>query len=549
MNFMSQTFYTTELSILYGSTIASQVEVRLRNLIQHYLGRIPIPPEITLTERDSILISYADQVRQPGVPPLKTLARFYEDRLSGVIQGIHILPFFPWSSDDGFSVIDYRKVDSEFGTWEDIEELGKKFRIMIDGVINHISAESEWFKGFLLNEPPHNKYFLTIDGYPDLSKVVRPRTTPLLTEFQTIAGARRVWTTFSTDQVDLDYHNPDVLLEIFDILLMYAERGARFIRLDAIAYLWKEIGTTCIHLPETHAFVRLLRKVLDEVAPHVQLITETNVPHQENISYFGDGTDEAQLVYNFALPPLVMHTLRTGDASILSDWAAGLELPSNQTTFFNFLASHDGIGLNPARGILSPEDIEKLVAQTILHGGLISYKQNSDGSQTPYEMNINYFDALSNPAGSEPSALQVKRFMAAQAIMLSLIGVPGIYFHSLFGSRNWTKGVQLTKHNRTINRQKLDFSTLEIELSSPDTLRSQVYQQYCQLLRQRAASTAFHPHGQQKIMRLGKYIFAILRSSPVGDQQVLCLQNVTAETQSSGNYTLEPYQTFWKNYP
>jgi glycosidase len=549
MHSMVQTFYTTELTTLYGSKIASQVEVRLHNLIQHYHGRVPTAPEINLTERDSILITYADQVRQPGVPHLKTLARFCEDRLSGVIQGIHILPFFPWSSDDGFSVIDYRKVDPEFGTWEDIEELGKKFRLMIDGVINHISAESEWFKGFLLNKPPYNKYFLTIDGDPDLSKVVRPRTTPLLTEFQTTTGARRVWTTFSSDQVDLDYHNPDVLLEIFDILLMYAERGARFIRLDAIAYLWKEIGTRCIHLPETHAFVRLLRKVLDEVAPHVKLITETNVPHPENISYFGDGTNEAQLVYNFALPPLVMHTLRTGDASILSDWAAGLKPPSNLTTFFNFLASHDGIGLNPARGILSTEDIERLMAQTISHGGLISYKQNSDGSQTAYEMNINYFDALSDPGGKEPSSLQVKRFMAAQAIMLSLIGVPGIYFHSLIGSRNWTVGVQLTKHNRTINRQKLDFGTLELELSSNHSLRSQVYQQYSQLLRQRAASTAFHPHGQQKILSLGKHIFAILRSSPMEDQHVMCLQNVTAEAQSSGDYTLEPYQTLWIKHP
>jgi glycosidase len=443
--------------------------------------------------------------------------------------------------------MDYRKVNPELGTWQDVEQLSRKFRLMIDGVINHISAESEWFKGFLLNKQPYCKYFMTVEGHPDLSNVVRPRTTPLLTEFQTIAGPRRVWTTFSTDQIDLDYHNSEVLLEIFDILLMYVEHGARFLRLDAIAYLWKEIGTTCIHLPQTHAFIRLLRHVLDDVAPHVQLITETNVPHQENISYFGDGTNEAQLVYNFALPPLVMHSLRTGDASILSDWAAGLELPSHQTTFFNFLASHDGIGLNPALQILSLEDIENLVAQTISHGGLISYKQNPDGSQTPYEMNINYFDALSGPAGSEPTSLQVNRFMAAQAIMLSLIGVPGIYFHSLFGSRNWSKGVKLTKHNRTINRQKLNVSTLELELSNPHTLRSQIYQRFCLLLRQRATSAAFHPHGRQKILSMGKNIFAILRTSPEGDKQVLCMQNVTSEIQSYGDYHLEPYQTLWIN--
>ena len=546
---MVQTFYTTELNTLYGPKKAPQVEARLRNLIQQYRGRIPIPPETSLSERDSILITYPDQVRQAGQPHLKTLFRFCEDWLLGVVKGIHILPFFPWSSDDGFSVMDYRKVDPELGSWEDIEHLSQKFRLMIDGVINHISAESEWFKGFLANESPYRKYFFTVDGRPDLSNVVRPRTTPLLTEFQTRSGSRRVWTTFSTDQIDLDYHNPDVLLDIFDILLMYATHGARFIRLDAIAYLWKEIGTNCIHLPQTHAFIRLLRNVLDDVAPYVQLVTETNVPHKENISYFGDGSNEAQLVYNFALPPLAMHTLLTGDASILSEWAAGLKLPSDQTTFFNFLASHDGIGLNPAQGILSPKEMDNLVAQTISHGGLISYKHNSDGSQTPYEMNINYFDALSNPAGAEPITLQVKRFMAAQAIMLSLIGVPGIYFHSLFGSRNWTEGVKLTKHNRAINREKLDSSSLEDELSNPHSLRSLVYRQYCQLLRQRAGSSAFHPHGRQKIINMGKNIFAILRNSPAGDKQVLCLQNVTAEPQSSGSYNLEPYQTLWIDQP
>jgi glycosidase len=549
MNCMVQTFYTTELTTLYGPRLAPQVESLLKNLLQHYRGRIPAPKDSTLSERDAILITYADQVRKAGQPHLRTLVDFCENHLVGIVRGIHILPFFPWSSDDGFSVMDYCKVDPVLGDWQDIEQLGQNFRLMMDGVINHVSAQGEWFKAFLQGEPPYRDYFLTVEGNPDLSKVVRPRTSPLLTEFNTISGPRRVWTTFSADQVDLDYHNPDVLLEIFEVLLMYTERSARFIRLDAIAYLWKEIGTSCIHLPQTHAFIRLLRDVLNDLAPHVQLVTETNVPHQDNLSYFGNGADEAQLVYNFALPPLVIHTLRTGDALILSEWAAGLNLPSNQTTFFNFLASHDGIGLNPARGILSPDDIEKLVEQTLAHGGLISFKQNTDGSQTPYEMNINYFDALSNPAGDEPISLQVDRFMAAQAIMLSLIGVPGIYFHSMFGSRNWQAGVEMTKHNRTINRQKLDLDPLDHELSDPNTLRSQVYHRYCQLLLQRSTSNAFHPHGQQKVMDMGKNIFALLRSSPKGDKHVLCLQNVTPRTQSINKFTLGPYQTLWLDYP
>ena len=543
------TRYTTKLIHIYDADLALQVARRLHELVERYRGRIPAPVDTALSERDSILITYGDQVRQPGQPHLQTLTEFCETHLRGLVSGVHILPFYPWSSDDGFSVKDYRAVDPDLGDWPDVERLGRSFRLMFDGVINHASAQGEWFQAFLRDEAPYRDFFLTVEGDPDLSQVVRPRALPLLTEFQTASGKRRVWTTFSADQVDLDFHNPDVLLEIIDILLMYAERGAQFIRLDAIAYLWKEIGTTCIHLPQTHAFIQLLRAVFDEVAPHVRLITETNVPHADNISYFGDGRNEAQLVYNFALPPLVLHTFRTGDASILSEWASGLELPSEETTFFNFLASHDGIGLNPARGILSTAEIDALVAQTYAHSGLISYKHNPDGTQSPYELNINYLDALSNPFRKEPLEIQIARFMAAQAIMLSLRGVPGIYFHSLFGSRNWLPGVQLTRHKRTINRQKLERARLEDALEGQNLLRLQVFERTRGLLAQRAASAAFHPYGRQQILDGGQGVFALLRHSPDGAQRALCMHNVTAETQAvsllNTAYTLEPYQTLW----
>jgi len=542
-------FYIILLTHIYDAELAAQVEPRLQRLVERYRGRIPPPMESSLSERDSILITYGDQVRQPGRPHLKTLADFCEAHLSGLVSGIHILPFYPWSSDDGFSVKDYRVVDPALGEWDDVERLGRSFRLMFDGVINHASAQGEWFRSFLRDESPYRDYFLTVTGNPDLSKVVRPRTLPLLTEFQTASGPRRVWTTFSADLVDLDFHDPDVLLEILDILLMYAERRAQFIRLDAIAYLWKEIGTACINLPQTHAIVQLLRAVFDDVAPHVRLVTETNVPHADNISYFGDGSNEAQLIYNFALPPLVLHTFRTGDASVLSQWASGLDLPSDRTAFFNFLASHDGIGLDPARGILSPADVDALVEQTLTHGGLISYKQNADGTQSPYEMNINYFDALSDTSGTEPLAIQIDRFMAAQAIMLSLRGLPGIYFHSLFGSRNWNEGVQLGQRNRLINRQKLERTDLEEELGDRNSLRSLVFARYSHLLAKRTGSSAFHPHGVQKIMDFGPKVFAVLRTSPAGDRRMLCLQNVTAQPQTDAPYTLEPYQTLWLDKP
>ena len=548
------------LAALYGAEAAPAWLPRLRERIEAYRGRIPTPPTTALTERDALLITYGDQVRAQNEAPLRTLADFCARHLAGVVSGVHILPFYPWTSDDGFSVADYRAVDPALGTWEDIALLGGRdrdggdrqsrpyFRLMFDAVINHASVGSEWFQRFLAGDPRYRDFFVTVEGDPDLSRVVRPRALPLLTRCNTSAGERAVWTTFSDDQVDLNYANPEVLLEIVDLLLFYAERGAEFIRLDAIAYLWKEIGTACIHLPQTHRVIQLFRATLDEIAPHVRLITETNVPHRDNISYFGDGTNEAQLVYNFALPPLTLHALHTGDARTLSEWAAGLSLPSDQVTFFNFLASHDGIGLNPARGILPEAEIDALVERVRAHGGLVSYKHNPDGTQSPYELNLNYFDALSNPNGDEPLAVQIDRFMCAQAILLAVIGMPGIYFHSLFGSRGWPEGVRQTGRNRTINRQKCERDELERELADPDSLRARVFTRYRDLLRARAASPAFHPHGKQEILDYGPAVFALRRTSPDGAHRTLCLHNVSARPQSiAGLPALAPYQTQWIN--
>ncbi|MBL8062158.1 MAG: sugar phosphorylase [Anaerolineales bacterium] len=562
------------LTFLYGGHLSARLFERTQRLLNEYRPRIKAR-DGTLTERDTILITYGDQVQARNEKPLQTLKTFCDKYLTGVVSGIHILPFYPWTSDDGFSVVDYRQIDPALGGWNDVSSM-QNFRLMFDGVINHISSKSDWFQKFLQDDPRYTDYFIAVEGEPDLSQVVRPRALPLLTSFQTPSGEKQVWTTFSADQIDLNFKNPEVLLEILDILLLYIEHGATFIRLDAIAYLWKEIGTTCIHLPQTHRVIQFLRAAVSEVAQHVHLITETNVPHSDNISYFGDGANEAQLVYNFALPPLTLHTFHTGDARILSDWAKTLTLPSDKTTFFNFLASHDGIGLNPARGILSNADIDSLVNKVIEHGGLISYKHNADGTQSPYEMNINYFDALSNPAMLKPPSLrqaqgdasaavpspgtakgaetesldlQVKRFLASQAIMLSLIGVPGIYFHSLFGSRGWLEGVKQTGRNRTINREKLQFNALEYQLADEHSLRFNVFTKYSELLKIRSSSPAFDPHGEQKIMDLHPAVFAVERTSPDGEVRVLCLHNVSQDTVSfsvSGNtITLGPYQVLW----
>ena len=481
-------------------------------------------------QTDIFLITYGDMLQDQQHTPLQNLRSFYKNQIHDFINTIHILPFFPYSSDDGFSIIDYKSVNPKMGDWDDIADLLQAgSRLMFDAVINHISAESEWFQKFLAGDEKYKNYFITVPPETDLSMVTRPRSLPLLTVFKTAESAEHVWTTFSSDQIDLNFANPDTLLDIIDVILFYIEQGSSVIRLDAIAYLWKEFGTTCIHLPQTHAFVKLLRAVLDSITPEVLLITETNVPHEENISYFGDGADEAHMVYQFSLPPLTAHALITGSAKYLSSWAAELEFPSHETTFFNFTASHDGVGVRPATGILPEEDISILLNRTIAHGGRISSKANPDGSTSPYELNINYFDLLNSPVSDEAKEIQVDRFIASQAIMLMLKGIPGIYFHSLVGSRNDYKGVEKTGHARSINREKLEMKPLLEDISTPHTLRNMVFNQYKDLIAIRIKEKAFHPAGDQKILNLGEQVFTVLRTAPDGTEKILALQNVSSD--------------------
>ncbi|MCB0167323.1 MAG: sugar phosphorylase [Anaerolineae bacterium] len=524
------------LNFIYGPETAKSVAVKLIKQLTDFSNRQPdlaqpVNPNDRVTQADAILITYGDQIQEPNKPPLCSLAEVLETHLKGAISSVHILPFYPYSSDDGFSVKDYKAINPGWGDWPDVVRLGQNFRLMFDAVINHVSAQGVWFEKFLNGDPQYTDYFIVIDPSIDLSSVTRPRTTPLLTPFETPTGVKHVWTTFSADQVDINYANPDVLLAIIDVLLFYVSQGAEFIRLDAIAYMWKEIGTTCIHLPQVHRIIQLFRTVLDGVAPNVMLITETNVPHLENISYFGNGENEAQMVYNFSLPPLILHTFQTGNATVMQKWAENLEDLPDTATFFNFIASHDGIGVRPVEGLLTTSEVQGLGDKTLAHGGRVSYKTNSDGSQSPYELNITLFDALSDPQSDEPVELQVNRFMASQAIMLAMAGVPGIYVHSLFGSANDYAGMAETGRARTINRQKWLRGELEAVLANPASRSHQVFQRYVQLLKTRASSPAFHPNGSQQIIGGNPAFFNLMRTSLDGLERVLCLHNVTDHAQ------------------
>ena len=536
------------LTSLYGATRAPLVARRLRDLMRRHFPEDQADRRrhdaLPLTERDAMLITYADQVREPGIAPLHTLASFLRAHAAGAITGLHVLPFFPSSSDDGFAVIDYRAVDRSLGTWDDIGALAREFNLMVDGVFNHVSGESDWFRRFLRDEPPFRDWFIVVQDEPDLSQVVRPRTLPLLTKFETAAGPKRVWTTFGPDQVDNNVKNPDVLLALLDVLLLYVKEGARFVRLDAIAYLWKEIGTSCIHLPQTHHVIQLMRAVLDVVAPDIMLITETNVAHRDNVSYFGDGTNEAQLVYNFALPPLVLHSLVTGNADALSRWATTLSLPSRRVAFLNFLASHDGIGVTPAAGILTSAELENLVTVAQRRGGFVSYRRNHDGTSSPYELNINYLDALSDQ--SDPSEqVQIDRFVTAHAIMLAMPGLPAIYVHSLIGSRGDRAGAEASGMPRRVNRQRLVLADLERELDDRASRRSQVLRRLLALLDRRRTTPAFQPAGGAVVMQLDPRVFALQRFSPDRNEQAGCLHNVSPDRVAVIGESLAPYETRW----
>jgi len=527
-----------ELAFLYGRAGAAGITKQIGDLLERWEGKLR-PPEgvdpreclrrrLRLDESACLLIAYGDQLREPGAAALDTLERAMTLLFHDLLAGVHLLPFFPWSSDDGFSVLDFRAVDPGLGGWEQIRRIAGRGLLMVDLVLNHASAQGEWFRGYLRGDPRYHDFFIEVPEAADLSAVFRPRALPLATEFQTAAGPRRLWTTFGPDQVDLNYANPAVLLEMLDVLLTYVSAGARLVRLDAVAYVWKQPGTSCLHHPRTHGLVRLLRAVLDAAAPWVLLLTETNVPQQENLSYFGNGRGEAQLVYQFPLPPLVLDAFLQEEASSLRDWAAALPVCGPHTAFFNFLASHDGIGLLPAAGLLPPERIQALADAVLERGGRVSFKTGPAG-EVPYELNISYLDAVARPG--EPEARRAAAFLASQAILLSLAGVPAIYAHSLLGTPSDREAVQRTGQNRAINRRKLEYREAEALLEEAErSVAGRVLAGMRRLLAARCGHPAFHPHGAQRVLNSlggGGALFCLERTSPDGREKVLCLHNVS----------------------
>ena len=516
------------LARVYGIEEADILLDRLYRMVGRYgVGAQLNQNSPNLTARDVVLITYADMVKSSSEEqsPLGALKEFCTARLKGAVSAIHILPFYPWTSDDGFSVVDYREVSPDYGTWDDVSKLGEEFELMFDLVLNHCSSKSPWFKEYVSGVEPGLNYIMEGNPKTDLSMVVRPRSTPLLTPYQTRKGERHVWTTFSADQVDLDWTSPDLLFEFLDIILYYVSIGCKILRLDAVAFLWKKIGTDCLHLPETHEIIKLIRNFLEVVAPDVVILTETNVPHAENISYFGKG-DEAHAVYQFSLPPLLLHGLLRGTSEHLTDWATNLAPPPKGCHFLNFTASHDGVGVRPLEGILPHDEILGLADEIRQKGGFVSMRRMEDGSESPYELNSTYFSALSDPENEE---MGMARFQCSQAVALAMKGIPAVYFHSLCGTPNDLEGYKVTKRNRTVNRKKWAQDELNQLLDDQETLPAQIFSWYSRTLRMRAGCPAFHPEAPQEILNFGSDLFAVRRDSTDGGLSVICLFNFTSE--------------------
>ncbi|MEG5912636.1 sugar phosphorylase [Enterobacter bugandensis] len=512
-------------------------------------------------EKDVVLITYADQFSAKGEKALPVFTRFYNEWLARTFSHVHLLPFYPWSSDDGFSVIDYHNVAPETGTWQDVADLKQSASLMFDFVCNHMSAKSEWFANYLAQKPGYEDFFIAVDPETDLSAVTRPRALPLLTPFTLHDGSvRHLWTTFSDDQIDLNFASPQVLIAMVDVLLHYLAEGARYIRLDAVGFMWKIPGTSCIHLEQTHCLIQLFRAITEAVAPGTVIITETNVPHKDNISYFGDGENEAQMVYQFSLPPLVLHAVHRQDVNALCQWAGSLALPSTKTTWFNFLASHDGIGLNPLRGILPESEILALVEKLQQEGALVNWKNNPDGTRSPYEINVTYLDALSAQNSSDDE--RIARFILAHAVLLSFPGVPAVYIQSILGSRNDYEGVERLGYNRAINRKKYTAGQVDLELNNKNSIRHKIYSRLSEFIAIRRGESAFHPDAQAFFESLDEQILKIVRVAENGERitalfnfsnnvhtvygdTLTGMELLSGQAVSAKELTLNPWQVMW----
>ena len=519
-----------------------------------------------VSEKTTMVICYGDSIYSKNKKHLKTFQAFFNKKLNKFIDTIHFLPFYPSSSDSGFAVKDHYKIDSKFGNWLNIKNFSSKAHIMADMVINHASARGLWFKNFLKEKKPGKDYFLLVNSKFNTSKVVRPRDHKLLKEINIFKKKEYLWRTFSDDQIDLNFYNPKVLLRFIKIMLNLIKNGVTIFRLDAIAYLWKKSGTKCINLKQTHEIVKVLRIVSDSLSIKSIIVTETNLPEKENLSYFGNN-DESNWIYNFTLPPLLIYSLLFENGTYLNAWSKKLPQTKKGNSYLNFIASHDGIGMRPLEGIINNQSIKKLLLRLKKNGSKFSYRKVNNNKKKVYESNITVFDALKVSDKDKKGLYNFQRYMAAHAIMFSFEGVPAIYFNSLFGKSNDEARYVITGNNRDVNRFKWNELNILKKIKSNSSKEYYIFETLKHLLKVRKQQKAFHPNAYRANINLGDNFFCIKRVSLDKKQTILCITNLTSKLQNakinkkfnkfknlinqnikiqySNCIDLKPFQTIW----
>ena len=483
----------------------------------------------SISEKTTLVICYGDSVYSEKNKSIRVFKNFFQKKLKNYFNTIHFLPFYPSSSDSGFAVKDHYKIDSKLGNWFDIKSFSKKSDIMADMVINHSSARGLWFKNFLKAKRPGKDYFLTIDSKFNTSKVVRPRDHKLLKKIDIFNKTDYLWRTFSPDQLDLNFKNPAVLLRFIKIMINLINHGVTIFRLDAIAYLWKESGTKCINLNKTHEIIKLLRVISGLLNTQTLIVTETNLPEKENLSYFGKN-DEANWIYNFSLPPLLIHAFLFENNSYLYNWSKKLPRSKKGNCYLNFIASHDGIGMRPTEGLLSSKALKDFLYRLKKNGSKFSYRKIQNKSKKIYEANITVFDALKK-TNYDNGKFSFERYISAHSIMIAFEGVPAVYFNSIFGTSNDEAKFVITGNNRDVNRYKWNLKNISNKLNNKDSKEYYFYKKISNLLSIKKKQKAFHPNASRENINLGPKIFCFKRESINKKQTIICITNLSSKIQ------------------
>ncbi len=475
-------------------------------------------------ESYSVLITYADSVYKHGESTLITLRELLSKHFGSLSKVLHILPFLKSTSDGGFAVSSYDCLEEKFGNWTDLKSISQKHILMADLVLNHISSSHPWVQQFINSEEPGISNVFSPDHNLDWAKVVRPRSSSLFSKVNTEDGPKQVWTTFGPDQIDLNWHNPKMTIYFLSLIITYLSHGVKWFRLDAVGFIWKESGTTCLHLPKAHSIVKTLRILLNNLISDGLLITETNVPQRENLSYLVP-EDEAHMAYNFPLPPILLEAIITSKADILNSWIFNWpKLPVN-TTLFNFTASHDGVGLRALEGLMNEKRIKDLLINCEKRGGLVSHRRLSNGDDKPYELNISWWSAMED-SGIDSNRYQYERFLFTQLLVLALKGVPAFYLPALMASENDIKSFSLTGQRRDLNREKFDYESLTSILDNPESNANKNLAYLKNAMNIRSNLKQFHPDSQMECLSYGRCDIVVIKRGK-GRESVYTIHNIT----------------------